>query len=342
MHAIGRMVLPVLLAATLCVSAGESPQVTGKVEGKIYTDWSIKLKEGADPKHGFGNHRAYFGYKMTVAEKFVGRVMLDVGRVEPVTAVDTVVVDGAAAEASTSHDLRLEAYAKYAYLQIKKLIPMTTLTLGLQGRYQFKYQEKFWGYRYLYKSFMDKYKYGSSADLGLGIKVAPMDKLTLHINVENGEGYKEPQMDQSYKVSGGIRIVPLELLELYVYGDGMPAEDEETQFTAAGFVGLRPLDILKFGVEYDFQGNHKGTKDASLHGVSAYTSVSVVKPVEIFARVDVLSRDEWESAEKVIIGGVAYSPIKNLALAPNVQVTMPADEGAEPITRILVSGQFKF
>ena len=34
------------------------------------------------------------------------------------------------------------------------------------GNKQFKYQEKVWGYRYVYKTFQDENKFGSSADIG--------------------------------------------------------------------------------------------------------------------------------------------------------------------------------
>ena len=44
---------------------------------------------------------------------------------------------------------------------------------GLFDMLQFKVQEKFWGYRYLYKSYMDEYRFGSSADLGTGIQYTP-------------------------------------------------------------------------------------------------------------------------------------------------------------------------
>ncbi len=344
-----------LMVTSLAIGAkAEESNMSGKVEGKIYTDWSVALEKsetaaGEDTmlvSHGFENQRAYFGYKLTIDEKFVGRVMLDVGRVKEVTKVvatqDTAT--GNVSAVSTSHDYRLEAYAKYAYLEIAGLIPKTSVNFGLRGRNQFGVQEKFWGYRYLYKSFMDANGYGSSADLGLGFSVKPVDQLTIYLDVDNGEGYKKLQMDTKYKASLGARVTPIGALDLYVYGDAMPTEsgDSAAQYTLAGFAGVKAAKLFRIGVEYDFQGNNGGTEDATLNGVSAYATVAPFNMLEMFARFDLLSTDKYETYSKVIIGGIQLAPHKSLKIAPNVQVAIPAGDDPKPTTRILASGEFSF
>ena len=44
------------------------------------------------------------------------------------------------------------------------------MQFGLIDLYQFKTTEEFWSHRYVYKTFQDQHKMGSSADLGVGVK----------------------------------------------------------------------------------------------------------------------------------------------------------------------------
>ncbi|MBD3390507.1 MAG: hypothetical protein GF418_00700 [Chitinivibrionales bacterium] len=341
--------------SSLSHAAGDGNNgVSGKIGGKIYTDWSIALEQseteaGEDTtlvSHGFANHRAYFGYKMTIVNRFIGCVMLDVGRVDEVTDLETSVdeTSGNISAISTSHDHRLEAYAKYAYLEMKEVLPRTSMTLGLRGRRQFKLQEKFWGYRYVYKSFMDANKYGSSADLGFGIAVEPFDQLSVYLDVDNGEGYKKLQMDDNYKGSLGIQAKPTGILDLYAYVDAMPVDknDQAIQYTVAGFAGIRPVDAFRLGLEYDYQANTKGVEGSALNGISVFGIVVPWKVLEIFARFDMLSTDDYETTSKLAIGGVQIAPHGQFKIAPNVQVSIPEGDDLKPTTRIAASAMFKF
>ncbi len=336
MNTMYKAVLFALLGIALV--AAKEVSVKQKVEGQVHANWHYDLTEDAKPASAFDLTRAYFGYKMTLNKNFTGRVMLDIGRINPVTSVS---VDSSF-NASTKKDSRYVAYLKYGYLEWKNLIPKTAFVVGLHGLSQFKYQEKFWGYRYIYKSFMDKYKYGSSADLGLSLKAKPVDKFAVNVSVINGEGYKKPQdLDGKYKAALGTEIHIVEGLSTYLYGDVMPYDDAETQFTLAGFIGYKLKKVWRLGAEYNFQGNNKGKEESELHGVSLYTNANI-KKVDIFARSDLATKDSWESLETVILLGLQYAPIKNLRIAPNFQITLPAADDADPKPKIFINGYFKF
>ncbi len=327
-----------LFVSGLFAKESEEKNITGKVEGQIHANWHVDLKEEAEPLSAFDLTRAYFGYKLSINKKFTGRVMLDVGRVNEITSVS---VD-TAFETETKTDPRYKAYLKYGYFEVKGVIPKTSIIFGLHGLSQFKYQEKFWNYRYIYKSFMDKYKYGSSADLGMSIKVKPVDILAVNFSVINGEGYKKPQdIDGKYKTALGTEIHIIKGLSTYLYGDIMPYEELENQFTVAGFIGYKLKKIFRIGAEYNYQGNHKGVEDSNLQGVSAYTT-GIIKKVDIFARVDIFSSSDWENIEKKIIGGVQYAPIKNIKICPNFQILLPSDSDADAEPLIFINGIFKF
>ena len=61
------------------------------------------------------------------------------------------------------------------------------------GTKNFKFMEKAWGKRYIYKSLQDENKWSNSADLGLTLDYKLSDNLSLDFQVLNGEGYKNLQ-----------------------------------------------------------------------------------------------------------------------------------------------------
>lgn len=84
-------------------------------------------------------------------------------------------------------------YQRIAYIKNALITYRTgnlTLNGGLISTTQFNMQEKFWGYRYVMKSFQDEYKFGSSADLGISAVYKFADWISADAIVVNGEGYK--------------------------------------------------------------------------------------------------------------------------------------------------------
>lgn len=319
----------------------EENKVKQKVEGQVHANWHYDLTEDAKPASKFDLTRAYFGYKITLNRQFTGRIMLDVGRLDEIKGV-TVDTSFNANLEKNKKSSRYVTFLKYGYLEWNGLIPKTKILFGMHGMNQFKYQEKFWGYRYIYMSLMDHYKYGSSADLGLTIKSKPADQFGFNISVVNGDGYKKPQdLDGKYKAALGTEIHIVEGLSTYLYGDIMPYEDAENQFTVAGFLGYKLKKVWRLSAEYNYRGNHKGKKDNELHGVSVYTTVTIDK-LDIFARSDLFSVDTWDTIENVLLFGLQYAPIKNFKIAPNFQLKLPSEDGADPEPMIYVNGIVKF
>ena len=150
----------------------------GVVSARIFTHINTSLDRD-NPSTGFEVRRAYFGYERGLSDNWSGKVLLDIGSIN---------------EDSDYALIRRYTYFKNAYLSYAKGNIRTWF--GLFGMLQFKEQERFWGYRYLYRSFMDEYKFGSSADLGAGIQYSPSDKFTTDLVISNGEGYKKSAVRQ--------------------------------------------------------------------------------------------------------------------------------------------------
>ena len=285
-------------------------QITGKPIVTVFANYHAGLGN-ANKESGFALDRAYLGYQFSLTEKLSGKVVFDMGSTK---------VDGA--------DLERVAYLKNAMLSWKT--GDFTLDFGLIGLEQFNVQEKFWGYRYIMKSFQDEYKFGSSADMGILGKYKFAKWLSADITISNGEGYKKLNGDNKYRYAPGTTLFPVEGLTVRAYydiagknGDG---DGIESQQSLAFFAGYKHK-LFSLGAEYNQMFNSKSKKDKDQNGFSIYSTVKLADKFDIFGRYDNLaSKDDWSSTDgQRILAGIQYSPIKQLKIAPNFSTWNPRD-----------------
>ena len=255
----------------------------------------------ANKESGFALDRAYLGYQFSLTEKLSGKVVFDMGSTK---------VDGA--------DLERVAYIKNAMLSWKT--GDFTLDFGLIGLEQFNVQEKFWGYRYIMKSFQDEYKFGSSADMGILGRYKFTKWLSADITISNGEGYKKLNGDNKYRYAVGATLFPVKGLTIRAYYDlaskSSDADGLKDQQNLAFFAGYKHK-LFSLGGEYDQMFNTKSKEDKDQNGFSVYSTVKLAEKFDAFGRYDNLaSKDDWSSADgqRVLIG-IQYSPIKQLKLS---------------------------
>lgn len=303
----------------LIAQSEENEPPPGKVSAKIYTHFNYSLN--GDNSTSFEVKRAYFGYKRSLDDNFSAEVKLDIGSID---------------DDSEYALIRRYAYFKNAYLSYSKGNVKTWF--GLMDMLQFKVQEKFWGYRYLYRSFMDEYSFGSSADLGAGLQYSPAKWITGDLVFSNGEGYKALQFDKIYRMGGGLTLIPVKGLTLRGYYTIHTSESHQMIFS--GFVGYR-LDKFRIGAEYNHQLNYNFYDGYERYGYSAYSTYVFSEKWEIFARYDqlysnILPEEEvpWNLANdgSAILGGVQYTPIPYVHLSLNYQdwVEYAENGGSEP------------
>ena len=323
-----RTLLITLVAMLLSIGAfaqeGESFEPSGKPILRIYTNYHSTFT-GSEYDKMFEIQRAYFGYQHQFSKNFSGQLILDVG--DP-----------------KSGDLKMTAYLKNAYLQYKN--DRLTAQIGLIGLYQFKMQEDLWGNRYFFKSFMDEYKFGHSADLGAFIKYKIHDAISVDLTIANGEGYKKVEADSIFKYSGGVTITPLKGLDIRASYDYMGMD--MPQQTLAFYMGYS-VENIRLGAEYNFQINNKMTADNDLSGLSFYGSYQMEK-VRFIGRYDKLSSpilsgdtDPWNFGKdgQLFIAGAEFNPVKGIKITPNYQGWKPAD-GSEMINSAYLSIEIRF
>jgi len=326
------------------VSAQDSTQVKnkpwyakGELSGKIFANFHTSASD-IGTHNAFEVRRAYFGYKVNIDQHFAAGVKLDIGNPTDFKMSTGDLVVG-----------RRFAFFKNAYLQYK--YNNFKVKFGIADAFQFKVQEKFWGYRYILPSYQDMYKFGSSADIGMFMSYKFADWVSADYSLNNGEGYGYIQNDDQLKNTLGVTVNPIDFLTLRVYGD-IYGHSDTSQISLATFAGVK-FSKFSIGTEYNYQQNHKSIDKQNFYGYSVYGKYNVIKNMNVFARFDHLQSDVVDSSVDTnpwnlskdgdfIIGGVEYCPIKNVNLALNYRYTMPKDNTIDDIQSIYVNVQVKF
>lgn len=269
---------------------------------------------GADnDNRGFELERSYIGYEYNLGKGLSIKGVMDVGRSNQVD------------------DYHRIAYIKNAMISWKT--GNLTLNGGLIPTTQFNYQEKFWGYRYIMKSFQDEYKFGSSADLGLSATYRFADWVSADAIIVNGEGYKKIQKNDGLNYGLGLTLTPVKGLHIRLYG-GLNESGEEGKkdiVNMAAFVGYKH-ERFTIGAEYNQMWNASYSDNADQSGYSIFASAKLSKLTDIYARYDDLnSKDDWniEKDESAAIIGAQFKLGKYVKIAPNFRINMPKADGAK-------------
>ena len=167
-----------------------------KVSGLIYASCGVDLTDtpyagyqDGDPRpNGFEIDRAYLTFRKKIDKTFSIRATTDVGRSD-----------------SGKHEL----FLKYAYLQVD-LAEDIKLRIGSAPNAQLSFADRFWGGRWLAKSFAAQEGVISYGDIGvhaLGKHADGMFKWGAAI--VNGEGYGNPDLDNDKTFQARATVDPL-------------------------------------------------------------------------------------------------------------------------------------
>ena len=304
-------------------AATEEPK--GKAIVQVFGNFHTGFGAENDDR-GFELDRSYLGYEYNLGKGLTVKGVMDIGQSKQVD------------------DYHRIAYIKNAMISWKT--GNLTLNGGLISTTQFNFQEKFWGYRYLLKSFQDQYKFGSSADLGLSAAYKFADWLSADVIVVNGEGYKKIQTNDGLNYGVGITLTPAKGFQIRLYGGVNECGEEEKENTTnlAAFVGYKH-EKFTLGAEYNQLWNASYTDGADQHGYSLFTSIKLSKRADLYARFDELcSKDDWNIAkdEQAAILGAQFKVGKYVKIAPNFRLTMPKAPGADNRYAAFINCYFGF
>ena len=283
----------VLACSCVTVSAQESKETPkGKAIVQVFSNFHSGFGHDNDDR-GFELDRSYLGYQYDLGKGLQVKGVMDIGQSDDV------------------NDFHRIAYIKNA--QITWKTGNWTLNGGLISTIQFNMQEKFWGYRYVMKTFQDQYKFGNSADLGISAAYKFGDWLSADAIVVNGEGYKKIQKNDGLQYGLGATLTPFEGLTMRAYyglNEGSDKTQENIQ-NLATFVGLK-LDWFSFGAEYNRIWNAKHLDGNNFDGFSVYGNAKFSKQMDGYLRYD-----DCSDGKQAFVAGVQWKLGKYVKLSPN-------------------------
>lgn len=262
---------------------------------------------------GFELERSYLGYEYKLGKGLSVKGVMDIGKSSDVS------------------DYHRFAYIKNAMVSWKS--GKLTLNGGLISTTQFNMQEKFWGYRYIMKSFQDQYKFGNSADLGLSAVYKFADWVSADAIIVNGEGYKKIQKNDGLNYGLGLTLTPVKGFQVRFYGGLNEASEEgkKSIVNLAAFAGYK-CDKFSIGAEYNQMRNASYNDGADQSGYSVYATINATKQTALYARFDdVSSKNDWNKAkdESAAILGAQFKVGQYVKIAPNFRMSMPKADGAD-------------
>ena len=304
------------LMACMCLGANAQEKKVEEPKGKaiVQVFGNFNTGFGADnDTRGFDLERSYLGYEYNLGNGLKIKSVMDIGK-----------------SSDVSDNQRL-AYVKNAMITWKK--DNFTFNGGLIPTTQLAFQDKFWGYRYIMKSFQDLYKFGTTADLGVSASYKFNDILSADAIIVNGEGYKKLQKKDGLNYGVGVTLTPVKGFSVRLYGSiNEAAEKQQKNITnLAALIGYKGKDF-SLGAEYNTMKNASFADGADQHGYSVYSTIKLSGKTEIFARFDDLcSADDWNISkdEQAAILGAQFKLGKYVKLAPNFRMSMPKAAGAE-------------
>jgi hypothetical protein len=206
---------------------------------------------------------------------------------------------------------------------------------GLQANPMNNNPEAVWGYRSMEKTVGDLQGLEPSRDLGLAL-TGSFDRFYFTTLIGNGQGDKsEDYRGKEIFLVGGYMPMP----NLYVEaGLGYEKEaEDQTHTTFQGFLGYNGTSFHG-GVQYDsfVRSYADDTEDLEINAISAFAGVPLSPKFEVIGRFDRV--DANPSADNItqfhmadyaptntIIGGVAFTPVANFQIIPNVEYVSYGD-----------------
>jgi len=292
----------------------------GTIGGVTYFDYTT-----AEETSAFNFNRQYFSYKGVASDQVTYKVVFDVGRTNK----------------NDGEDTRLSAFLKKAQIDYKT--SFGKFNFGLIGMNTYGVQEKNWGYRFIEKSSIDKNKFSSTADIGIGFSKSILDNLNLSLQFVNGEGYKKPQNDKYHIITFNTTYGERKLNKNDGYNIGVVYTTENTDANptsmASIFGGLAGMGI-RIGAEYDLQ-NKSGVNS---NIISTSINYAINENIDIFTRYDIFDEDTSveEDGENYLIIGVLIHCGSGLSVAPNMRMTSFEENATNSEIEYKISFQFKF
>jgi hypothetical protein len=280
--------------------------------------------EGRASTLGFSFTRAHVGYRHVFDDDWKGVVILDMGLPTVGSAAEGLpLVEG------SSHTMTLKfAYAEWS--------PDEAFTLQFGSILQNHYitQERFWGLRFVEKTFQDAYYGIPSADLGAIASLRLHSGLSVDVAVTNGEGFRTRQdAHGGMKFASGVSWTDGKSIHSRVYASGETRDGSEMASALSLFLGWKPTDGFRAGLDVNHLSDQRYVGNIS--GASLFVAFLLRDAMEAFVRWDAVSQtgtteDESPPEGNAGVLGCAWTPRDGIRLALHGRMWLP-QAVAEPL-----------
>ncbi len=313
-----KIILLFTLASLVYVN---SDAQSGKPAVKVFSNFNYDMssENEEDVFKEFEVKRAYLGYAYQIDDNFSTKVTFDVGK-----------NDGGSA---------YTAFLKIASLTWKAN-DRTTINIGMTGTKNFKFMEKGWGKRYIYKSLQDQHKWANSADVGMTIDYNLSSNLAVDMQILNGDGYKNVQGSNGLMRGGAGLTYKMGNMNIRVSRDMVPRTEYTSEYDVQAIstlAGKLKLGELNIGGEYNIQENAANIIDNTKTGISVYGNYKLNEKFSVFGRYDNLDSEnangeQWniEKDGTLQIFGIERKMAKGVTVAVNIQNWQDATEDNMP------------
>lgn len=253
----------------------------------------------------FQQEKLILGVNYQINENWSGRIWFDVIRHD-----------------NKDNPQRLTPYIKPGFISYHK--NKLTVDAGILLASQFNDQLRFWGNRYIYKTFQDKQSFGWSNDLGIRGKYEIFPNFLLEAGLLNGAGYRHLGLSLPLKFTGAMYYSPAENLFFKAYTDVY--RKNVPQSTLATFIDYRKNDTYSFSLEYNYKWNYMFIPGQNRYGISAYSTIHFLEDFAFISRFDklYLNNETVDNSKPIndtlYIMGFQYQPLKQIRLAVDYQL----------------------
>jgi hypothetical protein len=334
-----------LLASTTRADSFKAPALSGTVFAQLMYDLTSYDDADREGAWSFDVNRVYVNVKGAVTEKLHYRVTADVGREKDTYYTYELVYDEATQQyelVETKHtkEGKLDFYAKYAYFDVRDVIPEHSIYGGIEKTPWIDYEQGIWGWRIVRKVAVDDRKFDNSADLGIGVAGEFGNGLVEHhLTFTNGAGYKAVEDGLSGKAAAyRLSLFPLVSNEAlkglsvnaFVRADNLGEKvaegaDKNPSTVYGGLLGLEH-EYVNFGGGYFMKSDGEGDNKVDGNVMTAYATghfqATEGMSIHPLVRYDMYepNGDVDDDERALIIGGAAFKFFDGaLALIPNYQ-----------------------
>lgn len=328
--------LILLLSFTIIVVAQQKPVVKtqpvkpseqpaevppGKFVGMIFNDASYILQEpqtlnpgiGTAGKNAFLFRRATIGYEHSFNKNVTAMIAYD---------------------ASSN-------FINQGFVDIKNIVPLMDLKIGLMQTLSSEITEKIWNYRSLEATVLNRNSYTNEFDMGMTFTGRTNAQGTLYarLAVYNGNGLLA-ENDKLKKIAFAVGNWFDKSSVLEIYADYENIDTKVSNITGKLFYGMTAAKFT-IGAEAFYRMNRKpaGIKDVVPAGASLFAWFEMMKGIRGVLRVDAIDDDLNNSnatklnpsyREVYVNAGLDYTPIPEVHLIPNVVYGKLLKKGTSP------------